>query len=81
LLVFRSRAEFKLHRLRTPETAKKVLRESLRSRFGVALPIGSLGDMHRLARTPAAFGAEFRLAFKTVLQRTVRERRLGASTA
>jgi len=53
--VFRSTAEFKLHRLRTPETAKKVLQEALRSRFGVALPIGSLGDMHRLAKSPPAF--------------------------
>ncbi len=74
LLVFQYWAEFKLHRLRTPETAKKVLRESLWSRLGVALPIGSLGDMHRLARTPAAFRGEFRTAFKTVLHRTIRGR-------
>jgi len=78
LLVFRSWAEFKLHRLRMPEKVKKVLRESLRSRFGVALPIGSLGEMHRRARTPAAFRAEFRAAFKTVPQRTVRGRPLSS---
>jgi len=87
LQVFRSSAEFKLRALLTPAAAKK----ALRSRFGVALPIGSLGDMHRLAKAPRAYwprgrvlskkgrsagGAEFRTAFKTVLQRTVRGRPL-----
>lgn len=91
LPAFRSRAEFNLHRPPTSETAKKALGESLRSRFGVALPIGSLGDMHRLATTPGAYlprgrvlsnkgrsdgGAEFRTAFKAVLLRTVRGRPL-----
>ena len=70
--VFRSMAEFKLHRLRTPETAKKVLQESLRSRFGVALLIGSLGDMHRLARAPAAFGAKGRPEDASFLRKDAR---------
>src|SRR5439155_16113208 len=85
LPVFRSRAEFKLGPLRTPETAKKAQSESLRSRPARRVAAG----MHRFAKIPAAHraqslprgripskkgrsasGAEIRMAFKTVLQRT-----------
>ena len=91
LPVFRSRAEFKLGPLTTPETAKKAQSESLRSRPARRVAAG----MHRFAKIPAAHraqrlprgrvlskkgrsasGAEFRTAFKTVLQRTVRGRPL-----
>src|SRR5438105_15755405 len=91
LLVFRSRAEFKLGPLRTPETAKKAESESLRSRPARRVAAGMHGfakilAAHRAQRLPrgrvlskkgrSAGGAEFRTAFKTVLQRTVRGRRL-----
>src|SRR5438105_5113510 len=91
LPVFRSRAEFKLGPLTTPETAKQAQSESLRSRPARRVAAG----MHRFAKIPAAHralslprgrvlstkgrstsGAEFTTALKTVVQRTVRGRPL-----
>ena len=89
LPVFRSRAEFKLGPLTPPETAKKAQSESLRSRPARRVAAGmhrfaKIPAAHRAQRLPrgrvlskkgrSASGAEFRTAFKTVLQRTVRGR-------
>ena len=91
LPVFRSRAELKLGPLTTPETAKKAQSESLRSRPARRVAAGmhrfaKIPAAHRAQRLPrgrvlskkgrSASGAEFRTAFKTVLQRTVRGRPL-----